>query len=84
MTQIESQRNATGNVEHVLPGEHVLSAPSREAGPPALDVLRAKLDAAIVAEAWDAVRVIHARIAELERAAVVDLGAERDRRKRHE
>jgi hypothetical protein len=50
--------------------------------PPALtlDVLRAKLDAAILAEAWDAVRVIRDRIVEIERAGVVDLGAERAKR----
>jgi hypothetical protein len=34
-----------------------------------LEVLRSKLDAAIVAEAWDAVKVIHDRIVALEREA---------------
>jgi putative intracellular protease/amidase len=33
-------------------------------------------------EAWDAVRVIHARIAEFERAGLVKLDVERERRKR--
>jgi hypothetical protein len=32
-----------------------------------LDVLRRKLDAAIVAEAWDAVKAIRERIVEVER-----------------
>jgi hypothetical protein len=49
--------------------------------PPPLEVLRAKLDRAIVAEAWDAVKVIAARIRELERADVVNLATERAKRK---
>ena len=47
-----------------------------------LDVLRAKLDAAIVAEQWAAVAVIGERIRQVERAGVVDLEAEREKRKR--
>jgi hypothetical protein len=43
-------------------------------------MLRAKLDAAIVAEAWDAVRVIAERLRDIERAAIVDLVRERKRR----
>ena len=35
--------------------------------PPSLDTLRQKLDAAIVAEAWDAVKAIRERIVDLER-----------------
>jgi hypothetical protein len=42
-------------------------------------VLRRKLDAAIVAEAWDAVKAIRERIVEVERAGVVDLEVERAR-----
>lgn len=51
----------------------------RAVGPTA-DDLRAALDAAIVAQRWDAVTAIHARIAELERVGVVDFAAERARR----
>jgi hypothetical protein len=50
--------------------------------PPTLDVLRRKLDAAIVAEAWDAVKAIRERIVEVERRAVIDLEAEARRRGR--
>jgi hypothetical protein len=50
------------------------------AEPPTLEVLRRKLDAAIVAEAWDAVKAIRERIIEEERTNVVDLEAERVRR----
>jgi hypothetical protein len=50
--------------------------------PPTLEVLRAKLDAAIVAEAWDAVKAIRDRMAEMQRADVVDLAGERARRGR--
>jgi integrase len=49
---------------------------------PTLEVLRAKLDAAILAEAWSSVSVIAARIREIERAAVVDLDRERARREK--
>lgn len=45
-----------------------------------IDVLRRKLDAAIVAEAWDAVKAIRQRMNELERAAagnVVELASKR-------
>jgi hypothetical protein len=51
---------------------------------PGVDIatLRRKLDAAIVAEAWPAVKVIHDLIVEHERAAVVDLAAERQKRGR--
>ena len=42
---------------------------------------RAKLDAAIVAEEWAAVKVIAERVRELERADVVDLTLERARRR---
>jgi hypothetical protein len=47
-----------------------------------VETLRAKLDAAIVAERWDAVAAIRARIVEVERAGVVDLERERARRRR--
>lgn len=57
-------------------------ATSRGAEPPTVEVLRAKLDAAIVAEAWDAVKVIRERMKQVERAGVVDLAAERARRER--
>ena len=50
-------------------------------GPELATALRAKLDAAILSEAWDAVRAIKQRIDELERASVVDLAAERARRR---
>jgi hypothetical protein len=45
-----------------------------------VDVLRAKLDAAIIAEQWEAVKVIGARVRELERAGVVDLDRARKKR----
>ena len=48
---------------------------------PGVEVLRRKLDAAIHASAWIAVKAIHERIVEAERAKVVDLGAERARRR---
>ena len=48
--------------------------------PMTIDVLRAKLDAAIVAEAWDAVKVIGARLREVERVGVVDFDVKRRRR----
>ena len=48
---------------------------------PSIDVLRRKLDSAILAERWDAVRVIRDRIVEVERLGVVDLDAERARRR---
>jgi hypothetical protein len=54
------------------------SAPRTE--PLTLAVLRAKLDAAIVAEAWEAVKTIRERIVQAERSAagnVVDMGARR-------
>jgi hypothetical protein len=57
------------------------AAASRECGSMA-ELLRQKLDRAIVAEAWDAVRAIRERIVELERAEVVDLAEERARRGR--
>ena len=53
---------------------------ARNAATPSLETLRAKLDAAIVAEQWAAVATIAARIRELERADVVDLEAVRRRR----
>ena len=46
-----------------------------------VEVLRAKLDAAIVAEAWDAVSVIAERLREIERAGIIDLEGERNRRR---
>jgi len=49
---------------------------------PSLDDLRTKLDAAIVAERWDAVAAIRARIVEVEREGVVDLGEARRARGR--
>jgi hypothetical protein len=55
------------------------TAPTPEVGL-TLDVLRAKLDAAILAEAWDAVKAIGERIREVERAGVLDLDAARRRR----
>lgn len=48
--------------------------------PISLEMLRSKLDAAIVAERWDAVAAIRARIVEVERADVIDLERERKRR----
>lgn len=42
--------------------------------------LRRKLDSAILAEAWDAVKAIRERIVEVERAAFVDLVEERAKR----
>jgi hypothetical protein len=50
-------------------------------GKPSVETLRAKLDAAIVAERWDAVAAIRTRITEVEREGVVDLGRERARRR---
>lgn len=47
-----------------------------------LATARRKLDAAIVAERWDAVKVIAERVRELERVGTVDLEAERRRRGR--
>jgi hypothetical protein len=52
------------------------------AQPPNIETLRRKLDAAILAEAWDAVNAIRARMVEIERAGVVDLNLERARRGR--
>jgi hypothetical protein len=49
------------------------------AEPLTLDLLRRKLDAAIVAEAWEAVRAIRERIVEVERSGVIDLARERAR-----
>jgi hypothetical protein len=50
-------------------------------GIPEVDVLRRKLDAAIVAEEWEAVKIIHGRIVEVERDAmpanVIHLGERR-------
>ena len=45
------------------------------------EALRGKLDAAILAEAWDAVKAIKARIDEVERAGVVDLAEHRRTRR---
>ncbi len=42
-----------------------------------LGTLRQKLDKAILDEAWEAVKAINKRIAEMERAETIDLGAER-------
>jgi hypothetical protein len=53
-----------------------------DAKPPSIETLRAKLDAAIVAEAWEAVKAIRERIVEVEReqaANVVDLVPRRGR-----
>jgi hypothetical protein len=50
---------------------------------PSVETLRRKLDAAIVAEAWDAVKAIRDRIVEAERAEaknVVDLVAYKNTR----
>jgi hypothetical protein len=47
---------------------------------PSLDVLRAKLDAAIVAEAWPAVTAIASRIREIEHAGVINFEAARKER----
>ena len=58
--------------------------PTRHDGasqPLTIDLLRSRLDAAIVAEQWEAVKVIGARLRELERAGVVDLETERARRR---
>jgi hypothetical protein len=54
------------------------TAPANDS--PSLETLRTKLDAAIVAERWDAVAAIRARIVELERASVIDLAAVRAKR----
>jgi len=45
--------------------------PLHDAKPPSLEVLRAKLDAAIVAEAWEAVTAIRERIVQIEQACPV-------------
>jgi len=49
-----------------------------------VEELRRKLDAAILAEAWEAVKIVHARIVEEEKRAapdnLIDLGRERERR----
>lgn len=49
---------------------------------PTLEELRVKLDRAIASEAWDAVKIVAARIREIEREGVVDLEARRQRRER--
>jgi hypothetical protein len=46
---------------------------------PSVEVLRRKLDAAIVAEAWDAVKAIRERIVEVERAEAGNVVAFRRR-----
>ncbi len=51
-----------------------------DASPPNIDVFRSKLDAAIVAEAWDAVTAIRDRIAEITHSLGVLRGPERARR----
>jgi hypothetical protein len=86
-------RPDTGDRESTRPAsphpdkpEHVDASSRRSASagakPITSEVLRAKLDAAIVAEAWEAVKAIRERIVEIERAGVVDLDAERARRGR--
>jgi hypothetical protein len=54
---------------------------SAAASAPTSEELRRKLDAAILAEAWDAVKAIRERIVEIDRAAanVVDLASRRGR-----
>ena len=47
-----------------------------------LDVLREKLDAAIVAEAWDAVKAIRERMIEVERADAGNVRVLRSKRGR--
>jgi hypothetical protein len=49
---------------------------------PTVATMRAKLDAAILAEAWSAVTTIAARIREIERVGVADLDVERAKRQR--
>lgn len=61
----------------VGPSESAALAPALS-----INLLCRKLDAAILAEAWDAVRIVRDRIVEIERAQVVDLDAERARRGR--
>jgi len=59
------------------------TGPPQNAEPLTVAVLRRKLDAAIVAEAWDAVKAIQQRIVVLEREAagnVVALDAARGKR----
>jgi hypothetical protein len=54
------------------------SLPNAE--PITIEILRSKLDRAIVAERWEAVKTIRERIAQIERAAatnVIDLDARR-------
>src|SRR5207249_369089 len=51
-------------------------------GTPSVETLRGKLDAAIVAERWDAVAAISARITEVGRADVIDFRAARAKRAR--
>ena len=64
------------------PGPFVASSEAASGDPKALAAaLRAKLDAAILAEAWDAVKAIKARVDELEREGVIDLERERHRRR---
>jgi hypothetical protein len=48
---------------------HVATSPGSEPPQLTVDVLRQKLDTAILAEAWDAVKVIRERLVEAERAA---------------
>ena len=47
---------------------------------PSLETLRRKLDRAILAEQWEAVKVIGARIREIEHASVVDLATRRGKK----
>ena len=61
----EQIRPPKGAAARLLPAEGRVSARSLVT----IEMLRAKLDAAIVAEAWDAVPVIRERLAEAERDA---------------
>ncbi len=81
VTSTESARDDVSHREQVRPWprDRVHSASESLT----VDVLRAKLDAAIVAEAWDAVKVIAERLRVAELAAaknVVEIGKGRGRR----
>ena len=77
----ESEATAAVLPEQAIVAE--VTAPLALVTPPSdvltVDVLRAKLDSAIIAERWDAVAIIGARLRELERGGVVDLASRRRR-----
>ena len=59
------ERETTGAPEP-MPGSSIPNAPTH-AEPITIETLRRKLDAAIVAEAWEAVKAIRQRMIEVER-----------------